>query len=156
MTAVSQTRRVLAEVRIERVRQDLKWGEQNHPDGTGADIRVLRSTDVNLDLRTGHELADIFKAKCRSNRLGRDTWRDILLEEVFEVMAESDPAPLRAELIQVAAVAVQWVEAIDRRNQGEPPDCSTSRHSTWPTRSGHREGRIRRHVERGLRASRIA
>lgn len=30
-------------------------------------------------------------------------------------MAEKDPVNLRAELIQVAAVAVAWVEAIDRR-----------------------------------------
>jgi hypothetical protein len=43
------------------------------------------------------------------------TWRDILLEEVAEAFAEDDPGRLRAELIQVAAVATQWVEAIDRR-----------------------------------------
>lgn len=43
------------------------------------------------------------------------TWRHILAEEMFEALAESDPAKLRAELVQVAAVAVQWVEAIDRR-----------------------------------------
>jgi len=30
-------------------------------------------------------------------------------------IAERDPAKLRAELIQVAAVAVQWIQAIDRR-----------------------------------------
>lgn len=32
-----------------------------------------------------------------------------------EALAESDPARLRAELVQVAAVAVCWIEAIDRR-----------------------------------------
>ncbi|TIH26025.1 NUDIX hydrolase, partial [Subtercola vilae] len=42
-------------------------------------------------------------------------WQDILLEEVFEAFAESDTSKLRTELIQVAAVAQQWVEAIDRR-----------------------------------------
>jgi len=46
---------------------------------------------------------------------GRVSWADILLEEVFEALAEDDPAALRVELIQVAAVAVQWVEAIDRK-----------------------------------------
>ncbi|HYF53037.1 MAG TPA: hypothetical protein VEA41_02135 [Salinarimonas sp.] len=43
------------------------------------------------------------------------TYSQILAEEVAEALAESDPMLLRAELVQVAAVAVQWVEAIDRR-----------------------------------------
>jgi hypothetical protein len=46
---------------------------------------------------------------------GRVTWRHILTEEVYEAFAESDPTKLRAELVQVAAVAVQWIQAIDRR-----------------------------------------
>ena len=45
---------------------------------------------------------------------GEGTWADILREEYFEALAETDPARLRVELIQVAAVAVAWVEAIDR------------------------------------------
>lgn len=32
----SETESVLAEVLAERARQDAKWGEQNHPNGTGA------------------------------------------------------------------------------------------------------------------------
>jgi hypothetical protein len=43
------------------------------------------------------------------------TWRDILLEEVYEAFAETDSDRLREELIQVAAVALSWVDAIDRR-----------------------------------------
>jgi hypothetical protein len=39
----------------------------------------------------------------------------ILREEVYEAFAEEDPAALRTELIQVAAVAATWVDAIDRR-----------------------------------------
>jgi hypothetical protein len=107
--------RVLREVAGERQRQTEKWGEQNHPDGTGPDLRILRLTDVNLDLRTGAELSDIFRRKCDRNLPHEDNWRDILLEEVFEALAEKDAAHLRAELIQVAAVAAAWVEAIDRR-----------------------------------------
>lgn len=45
---------------------------------------------------------------------GNVTYRDILLEEVFEAMAEEDAAKLRVELVQTAAVAVAWVEKIDR------------------------------------------
>ncbi|WPM94355.1 hypothetical protein VG1_CDS0031 [Arthrobacter phage Cupello] len=43
------------------------------------------------------------------------TGPNILLEEVFEATAEEDPATLRKELVQVAAVTAQWIEAIDRR-----------------------------------------
>jgi hypothetical protein len=92
---------VISEVNHERRRQDEKWGEQNHPNGTG------RPGDAD----------NAAWAKRRTDRragIGLVTWRDILTEEFYEVLAESDLMPLRAELIQVAAVAVAWVEAIDR------------------------------------------
>jgi hypothetical protein len=94
---------VLAEIAAERSAQDTKWGEQNHPDGTGPTDDARRAA---------------LEAKIRTDRAadeGRCTWALILLEEVFEALAEHDPARLRAELVQVAAVAVSWVQAIDRR-----------------------------------------
>jgi hypothetical protein len=107
---------VVGEVIAERARQDAKWGEQNYPDGTGPHLLPLYGTEVNLDLRTGAELARIFKAKCGGNAPHEDNWRDVLLEEVFEAVAEDDSESLRTELVQVAAVAVAWVESIDRRS----------------------------------------
>lgn len=109
------TARVLKDVLLERGAQDDKWGEQNHPDGTGPDGSPLWLTGLNLDLRTGAELARIFRNKCQSNTPESDNWFHILLEEVFEAGAESEPAKLRAELVQSAAVLVAWIEAIDRR-----------------------------------------
>jgi hypothetical protein len=95
---------VLAEVQAERERQDEQWGEQNHPDGTG--IAPAQT-----------ELADNAKATCQQAFAeGRGDWAHILFEEVREALAESDPVKLRAELVQVAAVAVAWVAAIDRRS----------------------------------------
>ncbi|MFK0018238.1 hypothetical protein [Streptomyces sp. NPDC090798] len=94
--------RVLADIGAERVRQNTKWGEQNHPDGTGNKSQQ----DYAAQARKWCEAA--FGS-------GYGTWADILAEEVAEVNAERDPARLRAELIQVAAVAAAWVEAIDRR-----------------------------------------
>ena len=38
MSEFGSTFAVLDEVRAERARQDAKWGEQNHPDGTAANI----------------------------------------------------------------------------------------------------------------------
>ena len=81
-------RDVFQEVEAERQRQDDKWGEQNCHD---------------------------FE------------WVSILTEEVGEAAAEANEAnfnfgknrgdftKLRAEVLQVAAIAVAWIEAIDRR-----------------------------------------
>ena len=44
------------------------------------------------------------------------SWRDILLEEVHEALAESDPAALRTELIQCAAVIQAWLWELDSRS----------------------------------------
>lgn len=107
------TTAVLYQVAAERGRQDQKWGEQNHPDGTGKRIwpALFR---LPMDESAGIAKAQVDLDASR----GRSTYAGILLEEVFEVMAESDPQALREELVQVAAVAVQWVEAIDRREEG--------------------------------------
>ncbi len=92
---------VLAEVKAERDRQDAKWGERNHPDQVGG------------YLRRPIELAGDFRRWLRD---GSAAWDLILLEEVAEAWdAIGNEKALRAELVQVAAVAVAWVEALDRR-----------------------------------------
>lgn len=91
---------VLPEIADERERQDERWGEQNHPDGTGPGYRV-------------HAIEA--RVRCqRAARIGLVTYKDILEEEVYEAFAETDPVELRKELIQVAAVAVAWIEKLDR------------------------------------------
>lgn len=102
MTHGLRTERVLAEVGAERGRQNDLWGEQNHPDGTGLEDATL--------------LADAARERCDDAFAGgHGTWNYILTEEFMEARAEVDPARLRKELIQTAAVAVAWVESIDRR-----------------------------------------
>lgn len=96
----AKTHPVLLEIGEERVRQDVKWGEQNHPMGTSG---VHEPT------------AESAKADCkRAAERGEVTWRHIIEEEFWEAMAEEDPAKLRAELVQLAAVAVAMVESLDR------------------------------------------
>lgn len=102
---------VLSEVLNERRRQHAKWGQQDLLDGTGPGMLEDISTGVT-------SAADAQRACMERARDGDLTYSDILWEEFAEAMEESDPARLRAELLQVAAVAVQWVEAIDRRKQG--------------------------------------
>lgn len=97
------TRAVLEEVFQERERQDAKFGpDLGLPDGTGAAhhkelLEWVRQRMAQLEKR------------------GRVTFVDVLVEEVAEARAESDPVRLRGELVQVAAVAVKWIEAIDQR-----------------------------------------
>jgi hypothetical protein len=93
---------VLTEVEHERFEQHAKWGEQNHPNGTNT---------------TPFDSVDASAARQRCQRAfaeGTGTYRHILAEEVAEAFAESDPAKLRRELVQVAAVVVQWIEKMDR------------------------------------------
>lgn len=50
-----------------------------------------------------------------ANAHGKGKWRDVLFWKVLCVDAEVAPAPLRRELLYVARVCVDWIEAIDRR-----------------------------------------
>jgi hypothetical protein len=92
---------VLGEIAGELTRQTEKWGEQNHPNGTGYDYLQIKADAARIH-------ADVAAED------GTLTWHDILKEEVYEALAESDPHKLREELVHVAAVAAQWIEAIDR------------------------------------------
>jgi hypothetical protein len=113
---------VLDEVAVERARQDAEWGEQNHPDLDPHDIdRIVRNEYAFRADRWKQINARRAKEGCEVAYRGPaescTAWDGVLLEEVYEALAESDTAKLRAELIQVAAVAVAWVEAIDRREE---------------------------------------
>lgn len=78
------------------------WGVQEFPDGSGPEFV---------------EDAEQAKRECAAAWQGGElTWRHILAEEFFEALAESDPAALRGELVQTAAVAVHWVQSLDRRH----------------------------------------
>ncbi|WP_073915767.1 hypothetical protein [Streptomyces sp. CB02009] len=100
-------RRFAYDLDAERQLQLARFGEQRHPDGTG---------------RAGYvEKANTARDACQFDAAiveGGPRWSLILLEEVYEALAESDPARLRAELVQVAAVCAAWVNDIDQRTAG--------------------------------------
>lgn len=100
----------------ERAYQDDRFGEQNRPN--------FHPLSVVLGLHPAYaRMADkqkvINAARSRRKTLG---WDGILMEEAYEAIAESDPARLREELVQVAAVAQAWIEAIDRGKQSPPEE----------------------------------
>ena len=93
---------ILSEVYAERDIQDEKFGLQDVPMGTGPAFQAE---------------SDMARRACDAAfAVGRGTYRDILTEEFWEAMAEDDPALLRKELIQVAAVAVKMIEVLDQNH----------------------------------------
>ena len=78
-------------VAMERVKQDAKWGEQNHEDPCWLAILV-------------EEVGECAECVCKSS-IGEP-----------DADAEAYRDLLEYELIQVAAVAVAWVECIRRQN----------------------------------------
>lgn len=95
------TQRLLRLVGTERRRQDDRWGPQDHPLGTGsAPFKAL---------------AETYRKAC-DDAAERDglTWAHIVLEEVFEALAEDDPAKFALEALQSAAVLVAAVESLVR------------------------------------------
>ncbi|TXS36944.1 DUF6011 domain-containing protein [Streptomyces sp. OR43] len=87
----------------ERQAQLAKFGDQHHPDGS--------STSTNVSLCT--KLAEAMRTVNASP--AELSWTTIMLEEAYEVGAETDPAKIRAELIQLAAVCAAWIADIDSR-----------------------------------------
>lgn len=106
-----QTVNVLSDVRAERARQFARYGtNEDFLDGTGADVKWfgdVTAVQAEQTLRTNYEAYEA--------EHGVVTFRHLVAEEVAEAFQESNPARLRAELLQVAALAVSWIEKIDSR-----------------------------------------
>jgi hypothetical protein len=99
----------MAEVDAERQRQLARWGDQRHPDLFGDESDRAARRAVFEDQARRHRLRNDHAAA------GSVDWTGILLEEVHEALAEADPARLRAELVQCAAVIQAWLWDLDNR-----------------------------------------
>lgn len=106
------TKDILKEIEKERARQDSKWGEQHHPDQCDYPTPEYKQEYYSLEAES-YKMHNDWSAK-----RGKTTWDDILLEEVYEALSEPDPKKKIEELIQVAAVAVVWIE--DLMSRGNP------------------------------------
>ena len=102
---------MIGKVILEMERQDEKWGEQNHPLIGGNDVDWWRDRQV-----AAFAGAESYWKRINDRRVEEDTmgWDSILLEEVYEALAATEPADQVTELLQVAAVAIQAAKAIER------------------------------------------
>lgn len=108
--ADSSLSRILIEVTAERARQDAKFGADRDFPSACSD----RTADPNVVY--GIESEQTARQLCEDAfDNGTGTWAHILVEEVAKAIAAPDDAARRAELVQVAAVAIANIENIDRR-----------------------------------------
>lgn len=99
----------LRDITKERARQDELWGpHQTHPD-------MPSTTPLLLQLLPLPAAAQVQTQNAADARAGELSWFMIALEELLDAAETASPAELRAELVQLAAVAVAWIEAIDER-----------------------------------------
>lgn len=93
-------------IREERKHQDKKWGPQNHPSFTewaqGYGIPTENEAKVACDAAFAE---------------GHGTWSHILIEELAEAVFAKTEEKRKEELIQVAAVAIAWIESIERNER---------------------------------------
>lgn len=100
---------IVAEMLVERSRQDKKWGVQNHPSIIDPD-RWGAHYDYGIPSEAAAKQACDDAAK-----FGEQTWASIAIEELSESVYAVNDELRREELIQLAAVALAWIECIDRR-----------------------------------------
>lgn len=97
--AIELPTQIIADIITERRNQDAKF-PVSYPDGTGTD--------------EARRAAELLKSICTDDyEAGRCTFASVLAEEAAEALAEDDRVKLRAELVQVAAVCVKWIQTID-------------------------------------------
>jgi len=95
---------IYEEIKTERKRQNELYGEQNLP--------MVRVPEYRSQYK---ELADTMKEENKNPE--KQDWCSILVEEVYEAFAEKKPEKQREEMVQVAAVAIQIIEYLDRKIQ---------------------------------------
>ncbi|SIF35477.1 Uncharacterised protein [Mycobacteroides abscessus subsp. abscessus] len=130
---MTSTARILQLVAYERQWQQDKWGEQNHPGIDRIDVATFHEARRRTSAATAeafaahialtHQIPTAGEARDRCQRYaaaGLATWSRILLEEFAEAIeaaalfaiGHGTAEQLQTELVQVAAVAVQWAEKL--------------------------------------------
>ena len=108
---------VLEQINAERISQIEKWGPQDHPHVSPESRHFPAAVRLATERMQEKKIQVDLQAKN-----GNSNFLDILREEIEEAAVEAfqgNTPELRTELIQAAAVIVQWIEAIDAREANE-------------------------------------
>lgn len=117
-------RQLAEEIDAERQAQLDRWGVQLHPVLDSRDIPAATHqyyagrADIWRQVNAERATPSRTVARCTGHPDGDHThtaWDGILLEEVYEALAEPDPAKRRVELVQVMAVCAAIIAADDSR-----------------------------------------
>lgn len=106
---------ILAEVAAERVRQDKKWGVQNHPlwFETSAMDHEYWAAQADMWKRTNDRR--VSQATAAGLPSGKNcAWDGIYVEEVCEAFGEASPGLQYSEFVQSAGVAIAILEKLNR------------------------------------------
>jgi len=108
------TEKVLEEVKEHRAEQFARYGTNDDlEDGTGpfsewtSPLTAYDARTIEDQFRRGYERHE--------RATGAPTWMHLVREEVAEAFQEAATGRLRAELLQVAALCVSWIETLDGR-----------------------------------------
>lgn len=107
---------ILNEIKVERQRQEAKWGQQNHPIlHQFEDDHYKDLVCIAYGIPTEEQAKQMVEIASEHNNL---SYMQILIEEVSEAAScQKDIVSLRKELIQVAAVTVAMIESLDRNGR---------------------------------------
>jgi hypothetical protein len=104
--STDKAKKINSEVLVERCKQELKWGEQNHEPILWCAILGEEVGEVNkAALEAKFEIINAFRETLSIMEFDEASFREKMNEHY---------KGLREELIQVAAVAVAFVESLDR------------------------------------------
>jgi len=115
----ADTRAVLEEVFGERCEQVVQYGHND-------DLETGMGPGVCWLLPYTTDSAQEIEATLRDDYLdyeedtGRPTWLHLIREEFAEAATEADPVAREKEWLQVAALAVSYVQASRRKRNGVP------------------------------------
>ncbi|MFD9564408.1 NUDIX hydrolase [Streptomyces sp. NPDC059994] len=108
--------RHMAEVDAERQRQIVERGEERYPDMSGgAEVQRDARTMFARYAANYHVInGGVFDPRDDDPR---QDWTSLALEAVYATLAATDPAEIRAGLVQSAAVVQAWIHDLDTRQE---------------------------------------
>jgi hypothetical protein len=115
ITKLQAKKSIYTEIIEERQKQDIKWGQQNHPI-----VSHLDTYSNGLPILSDYDICNEERAKflCNWNaQMGSLTWGHIIIEELVEAMSAKTKEEMRTELIQCAAVIIAMIESLERNGK---------------------------------------